>query len=1451
MCKKCHVSDVVQQQSGSEIKDIQPHFKRCHTSDDVQQQTVGEGIDDIQQTGGDNGEGGGCCEPDNEGNVDSTEGRGGCEAKIFHCHKCPVVCENKKILYEHYMLNHRQVGGQLQNRPWQTEQDAPWYENGVVDKQLEHIYNMHASLILQNHHVDKLISTYNFPVDNSLDIDTMMKHLEYIYSQETKVFKINISFGFILQNIETNEYRAFKAYSNNNVFEIPVVISKREDLEKLKQKMINMDLLQFISYQRPNTKFRLKLVTNIVYTIFSQLEYTLGNSKRKIPSFIKQKKFIVTLDRDTKGVIYNDNLCFFRCLTYHFHRHLYKHPSTFESKVHEYFVQYNEYFENEKILFKKDFKGVDLSNVCYLESCFSVNINIFKLHSDLSCSAVYKSLMRYDDVLNVNLYENHISYISDFQNYVKKFQCSFCFKMINRKDNWRRHENSCETKRTLVFVGGFHKSNFNIFEQLEYFGINVDIEKRFFKYFIVYDMESILKPLKDESTEKIIWTHEHQPISVSICSNYEGFRKPHCIVNPDMHILVKEMIDYIKSVVQAIQIEKIACFEEHFQQLEDLICDWERKNGNESILLGKKIMLTQLNNIKESFEKYCLEIPVVGFNSGRYDINLIKVKILEYLEMEKIKNPFIVKKNNCYSCISNGELKFIDVMNFLSPGTSYSRFLKAFDVTETKGFFPYEYFTDVSKLSEKSLPPLGQAWWSTLKGKCLLDDGVHSIQENYKWLQKVWEEEGMNCFEDFLRWYNNLDVGPFVEALVRLSTFYFEKGVDLFKDVISLPGVSRKMVFEIGRQAGASFSLIDKKNEDLYHLINDNIVGGPSIVFNRFHKKGETFIRSNDNFPCRKICGWDANALYLWALGQKMPAGDFIRRKLEDGFYPIKREKYESMFHWMDWLNYTEGLNIMHYRNSGFEKRVGAFLIDGFDSHTNTLFQFHGCYYHGHGCCLLSHKKKTDKERRQLLSRQKRTKLTTSYLKSEGYTVVEIYECEFKEMKYGDRELREFIAEKYSSFTKKRPRKVKEEEIIQGVLSEELYGMLEVDIYVPDSWDEVLYRPDTDLIPYEYYREMCPLFGNVEVTFDSIGKSMQEYVNKFNLSKQPRHLLIGAMKAEKMLIATPLLKWYLLHGLKVTKIYQVIEYNNPSFAFRSFVKSVTESRRQGDVDPSKSILADSMKLVGNAAFGSMIMNKAKHKKTYYVKGIENGSNAVNDKLFERITEIGDEYYEVESFKSKINLDLPTQIGFFILQLAKMRMLQFYYDFMDKFVERCNFEYCQMDTDSAYIALSGESLDDIIKPNMKKEYFVGLKGLCKDDLVECDIQWFPRKCCQRHSRFDKRTPGLFKVEFEGDEMISLCSKTYVISSDERQKFSSKGVNKGQIKDPLNIYRDVLHDVESGSGINMGFRLHDGKICTYNQEKQAFSYFYCKRKVLADGIHTEPLDITLTPKKNNLK
>lgn len=115
------------------------------------------------------------------------------------------------------------------------------------------------------------------------------------------------------------------------------------------------------------------------------------------------------------------------------------------------------------------------------------------------------------------------------------------------------------------------------------------------------------------------------------------------------------------------------------------------------------------------------------------------------------------------------------------------------------------------------------------------------------------------------------------------------------------------------------------------------------------------------------------------------------------------------------------------------------------------------------------------------------------------------------------------------------------------------------------------------------------------------------------------------------------------------------------------------------------------------------MDQSKHRHVTYVNGANAASQEVNNPLFMAVTELQDEVYEVEKAKKMIIFDLPIQLGYFILQYAKLRMLQFYYDFLDSHVNRKDFQYCEMETDSAYMFISGSSLEDVIRPEMLVSY----------------------------------------------------------------------------------------------------------------------------------------------------
>ena len=112
---------------------------------------------------------------------------------------------------------------------------------------------------------------------------------------------------------------------------------------------------------------------------------------------------------------------------------------------------------------------------------------------------------------------------------------------------------------------------------------------------------------------------------------------------------------------------------------------------------------------------------------------------------------------------------------------------------------------------------------------------------------------------------------------------------------------------------------------------------------------------------------------------------------------------------------------------------------------------------------------------------------------------------------------------------------------------------------------------------------------------------------------------------------------------------------------------------------------------------------------------------------------------------------------------------------------------------------------------------------------------------------KCTPGLFKIEFKGDKIIGLCSKSYCTerfaseSNPGEVKFSMKGVNKGQFKKPMEHYERVLVSKENFHACKEGIHAKDQSMAMCRQWKNVLTYFYPKRKVLEDGRSTIPLDI----------
>ena len=75
-----------------------------------------------------------------------------------------------------------------------------------------------------------------------------------------------------------------------------------------------------------------------------------------------------------------------------------------------------------------------------------------------------------------------------------------------------------------------------------------------------------------------------------------------------------------------------------------------------------------------------------------------------------------------------------------------------------------------------------------------------------------------------------------------------------------------------------------------------------------------------------------------------------------------------------------------------------------------------------------------------------------------------------------------------------------------------------------------LHECECKIKPKDYFADMSPIFCTSEIEYDDFGEHMQKFVSERELSRKPRRLLVGGMKARKILLATPLLKWYLEKG---------------------------------------------------------------------------------------------------------------------------------------------------------------------------------------------------------------------------------------------------------------------------------------------------------------------------------
>ena len=438
----------------------------------------------------------------------------------------------------------------------------------------------------------------------------------------------------------------------------------------------------------------------------------------------------------------------------------------------------------------------------------------------------------------------------------------------------------------------------------------------------------------------------------------------------------------------------------------------------------------------------------------------------------------------------------------------------------------------------------------------------------------------MSSFKNSLRWYNNEDVLPTLEALQKMIAFYHDKDIEMLNFGCTLLNLAN---FCLHKSTDAKFYPFTEGDKDQLEKFREDVVGGPSIVFKREAVVDEILIRRSTNI-CKSIVGIDARQLYPYSMPQPMPTGLYTRCKFDSetsGFTPRQNKTRSFENRVMSCFQRTrpEG-EVESFFTTGRQKKIDCSSVDGFCSHCNTVFEAMGCFYHFCPCQELR-ASLTEEDTQRGSKKRELDLLGRHHIQEKGFRVIEMRECEWWILYKTTKTVKQHIRKHFSY-----RRSVAAEQLLVEIKEGKIDGFVEWDIEVPEKL-----RSKFVIFP--------PVFKNTLVSKRDIGDLMKNYAEEERLLSQPRKMLISSFILQNGTLITPLLLFFLHLGLVYTKIHRLVEYTSKK-CFNSFVQSAVDARRQGDENPNSSVVAETMKLLANSSYGYQIIETSRQTVTKYL-----------------------------------------------------------------------------------------------------------------------------------------------------------------------------------------------------------------------------------------------------------
>ena len=319
-----------------------------------------------------------------------------------------------------------------------------------------------------------------------------------------------------------------------------------------------------------------------------------------------------------------------------------------------------------------------------------------------------------------------------------------------------------------------------------------------------------------------------------------------------------------------------------------------------------------------------------------------------------------------------------------------------------------------------------------------------------------------------------------------------------------------------------------------------------------------------------------------------------------------------------------------------------------------------------------------------------------------------------------------------------------------------------------------------------------------------------------------KKLVCDLRNKKKYVVHIKSLKQALNHRLKLKRVHRIIEFSQNAW-LKSYIDMNTELRKLAKDDFEK----DLFKLMNNAVFGITMENIRKHRDIKLVTTNKKRNKLVSEPNYHTINYISEDLSIIEMNKTKVKMNKPIYLGLSILDISKILMYKFWYNYMKpKYGNRI--KLCYMDTDSFIMSIKTNDFYKDISYNVEKRF----------DTLDYEVNR-PLPTAK-----NKTVIGLMKDELGGKiitEFVTLRPKTYsYLTNDGKEDKKAKGTKKCVIKRMINFndYKNCLLKDKVLLKSQQGFISKKHDVYTEDINKMALSNNDDKRIVSSDKITSYP-------------